>query len=58
MKEKTYFIGYLTLIYLLTIFFINLFSPSLNFSKEENRPLVSKPKMNTNNIIDGSYFTS
>ncbi len=58
MKEKTYFIGYLTLIYLLTIFFINLFSPSLKFSEEENRPLASKPEMNVSNVTDGSYFTS
>ncbi len=58
MKEKTYFIGYFTLIYLLTIFFINLFSPSLNFSEKENRPLASKPEMNVSNVTDGSYFTS
>lgn len=58
MEEKTSFIGWITLLYLLAIFFINLLSPSLSFSNEENRTLASKPKINFNNAMDGSYFTS
>ncbi len=58
MKKNNYFIGYIALIFLLTIFFINLFSPSLTFSTEENRNLASKPKLNLDSVLDGSYSSS
>ena len=58
MKKDNYFIGWITLIFLLTIFFINLFSPSITFSNEENRTLAKKPKLNLDNVLNGSYSSS
>ena len=58
MKKHNYFIGWITLIFLLTIFFINFFSPTLTFSNQENRILASKPKLDFDSLLDGSYFSS
>ena len=58
MKKNIKFIGYIALTFLLTIFFLNLFLPVKTFSKEENRTLASKPKLQLSSIIDGSYFSS
>lgn len=58
MKKNIKFIGYIALTFLLTIFFLNLFLSVKTFSKEENRTLASKPKLQLSSIIDGSYFSS
>ena len=55
MKKKTHFFGWLTLIFLLTIFFMNFFSPDIKFSKEENRTMAQKPKMDAQGVWNGSY---
>ena len=54
--KKFNIIGYLILVIILSITFVNIFTPNKKFSNIENRELESKPEFNFTSIIDDSYF--
>lgn len=54
--KKINIFGYIVLVLLLTITFVNIFTPIKKFSNEENRELSKKPDLNFTNLRDSSYF--
>ena len=55
--KKFNIIGYVMLVIILTITFVNVFTPNKKYSNVENRELASKPELNFTNLRDSNYFT-
>ena len=55
--KKFNIVGYIILVIILTITFVNIFTPNKKYSNIENRELESKPELNFSNLRDNTYFT-